>query len=56
MQSVHRKDFSRELTKDNELLYWRTAEKWIKRFKKDRQLKGNNANRAHIGEVIYFPP
>ena len=54
MQSVHRREFGRDLTKENEMVYWRTAEKWIKRFKKERGIKGKHANRALIGNVIYY--
>ena len=53
MLAKHRKEFGRDLSKENEIAYWRTAEKWIKRFKKDRSINGKNANRAHIGKIIY---
>lgn len=53
MQCVHRKEFGRDLSKENEQIYWRTAEKWIKLFKQERDIKGAHANRAFIGSVIY---
>jgi hypothetical protein len=54
MQCVHRKEFGRDLSKENEQVYWRTAQKWIKGFKKEMKLKGQHANRAFIGDVIYY--
>lgn len=56
MESIHRKEFGRDLSKENEQIYWRTAEKWIKRFKKERNVRGKHADRALVGDVIYYNP